>query len=148
MAALPVNCSLSSPSLSVNRLTRSTSSLLAVYRAISASCYRRQCLTSRNARSPKPIQSGWSGGSVAPNLYGTSPIIAPSTVRRSFQRSARFAYRMIFELVIVNIFGSCGTAQSSRSAQFTEHRWSHAAQAKSGTALRPEQACRYIDRVA
>jgi hypothetical protein len=61
----------------------------------------------------------------------------------------RFAYRMISELVIVNIFGSRGTARSSRSAQFTEHRWSHAAQPESGTtALRPEQACRYIDRAA
>jgi hypothetical protein len=84
-----------------------------------------------------------------PTSVATSPIIAPSTAPPSFQRSARFAYRMIFELVIVNIFGSRGTAQSSRSAQFTEHRWSHAAQPKSGTtALRPGQACRYIDRVA
>jgi hypothetical protein len=149
MAALPANYSLSSLSLIVNRLPRSIFSLLAVYWAISASCCRRQRLTSRNARSPKPIQSGWSGGSVAPNLDGTSPIIAPSTAPRSFQRSARFAYRTIFELVIVNIFGSPGTAQSSRSALFTEHRWSHAAQPKSfTTALRPRQACRYIDRVA
>jgi hypothetical protein len=148
MATLPANCSLSSSSLSVNRLTRSISSLLVVLSHIgvmlSTTAFNLEKCTLAQAHPEWLVR-----GSVAPNLYGTSPIIAPLTAPRSFQRSARFAYRMISELVIVNIFGSRGTARSSRSAQFTEHRWSHAAQPKSGTtALRPRQACRYIDRVA